>query len=209
MGWLRIERVTWAERALWAALVVGSIAPTALRPGAEGVARAYVTAVDQGDVDAALELTAEDFVLGPMLGGRVYGREAVRDALEYRAALNERWQVIGWEYDRRQREVHAELMVISDAWDLVGSRPRVDMVLVVRDGRLLAELVRTGGREARRDLRPFLRWASVERPRELAVVWQEGRPVRNPEAARHLLELLREWKAAREPLADGSESPQG
>jgi hypothetical protein len=209
MGSLRIERVTWAERALWAALVVVSIAPTALRPGAEELVRAYLAAVDRGDVDAALELTARDFVLRPVLGEFVYGRETVRDALEYRVALNERWRVIGWEYDRRQREVHAEFLVTSDAWDLVGSRPTVGVVYVVRDSRLLIERVRTGAREARRDLRPFLDWASVERPRELAVVWRDGRPLRNPEAARHLLALLREWRAVREPLADGAESPQG
>jgi hypothetical protein len=208
MGWLRIERVTWPERALWVALVVGSLAPTALRPGAEEMALAYIEAIDRGDVDAALELTAPGFVMRDVLGGYVYG-SAVRDALEYRAALNERWLVLAWEYDWRRREVHAQLQVTSDAWELVGSRPRVTVIFVMRDGRLLLEGVRTGRKEARRDLRPFLAWASAERPRELAVVWQESGPVRDREAAEGLLELLRAWKADREPLADGVESSQG
>jgi hypothetical protein len=208
MAWLRIERVTWPERALWVALVVGSLAPTALRPGAEELALAYVAAINRGDAEAAMEVIGRDFVMRDVLGGYVYG-PAVRDALEYRAALNERWRVLAWEYDRRQREVHAQLQVTSDAWELVGSSPTVGMVYVVRDGQLLLERVRTGAREARRDLRPFLQWASAERPRELAVVWQDGKPVRNPAAAQRLLKLLREWKAAREPLAEGTESREG
>ena len=208
MAWLRIERVTWPERALWVALVVGSLAPTALRPGAEELALAYVAAINRGDVEAAMEVIGRDFVMRDVLGGYVYG-PAVRDALEYRAALNERWRVLAWEYDWRQREVHAQLQVTSDAWEQVGSSPTVGMVYVVRDGQLLLERVRTGAREARRDLRPFLQWASAERPRELAVVWQDGKPVRNPAAAQRLLKLLREWKAAREPLAEGTESREG
>jgi hypothetical protein len=208
MAWLRIERVTWPERALWVALVVGSLAPTALRPGAEELALAYVAAINRGDVEAAMEVIGRDFVMRDVLGGYVYG-PAVRDALEYRAALNERWRVLAWEYDWRQREVHAQLQVTSDAWELVGSSPTAGMVYVVRDGQLLLERVRTGAREARRDLRPFLQWASAERPRELAVVWQDGQPVRNPAAAQRLLKLLREWKAAREPLAEGTESREG
>jgi hypothetical protein len=208
MAWLRIERVTWPERALWVALVVGSLAPTALRPGAEELALAYVAAINRGDAEAAMEVIGRDFVMRDVLGGYVYG-PAVRDALEYRAALNERWRVLAWEYDWRQREVHAQLQVTSDAWELVGSSPTAGMVYVVRDGQLLLERVRTGAREARRDLRPFLQWASAERPRELAVVWQDGKPVRNPAAAQRLLKLLREWKAAREPLAEGTESREG
>ncbi|CAN5893213.1 hypothetical protein BH20GEM1_BH20GEM1_13830 [soil metagenome] len=155
MGWLRIERVTWAERALWAVLVAGSIAPTALRPGAEQLALAYVEAIDRGDVDAALEVTARDFVMRDVLGGYVYGL-AVRDALEYRAG-----------------------------------NPKVTMVFVMRDGQLVLERVRTGARDAGRDLRPFLRWAAAERPRELAAVWVEGHPVRSAAAVGRLLELLR------------------
>jgi len=208
MAWLRIEQVTWPERALWVALVVGSLAPTALRPGAEELALAYVAAINRGDVEAAMEVIARDFVMRDVLGGYVYG-PAVRDAFEYRAALNERWQVLAWEYDWRQREVHAQLLVTSDAWELLGSRPRVTVIFVLRDGKLLLERVRTGRKEARRDLRPFLAWASAERPRELAAVWQEGGPVRDAEAAKGLLELLRAWEADREPLADGVESSQG
>jgi hypothetical protein len=179
-----------------------------LRPGAEELALAYVAAINRGDAEAAMEVIGRDFVMRDVLGGYVYG-PAVRDALEYRAALNERWRVLAWEYDWRQREVHAQLQVTSDAWELVGSSPTVGMVYVVRDGQLLLERVRTGAREARRDLRPFLQWASAERPRELAVVWQDGKPVRNPAAAQRLLKLLREWKAAREPLAEGTESREG
>ena len=209
MAWLRIERLTWAERALWVALIVGSVAPTALLPGAEDVVRAYLAAVDGGDIDAALALTSHDFVLGPPLGGYVRGSEAVRNALEYRAALNERWRVIDWEDDASQGQVHAVFLVTNDAWELVGSRPVLGVVYLVRDDRLLLERVYSGGHEARRELRSFLQWASAERPRDLAAVWQEGRPVRDPEAAPALLELLRAWKADRDPLADDGESSQG
>jgi hypothetical protein len=209
MGWLRIERVTWPERALWVALIVGSITPFALRPGAEDVVRAYLAAVDRGDTDAALALMSHDFVLGPPLGGYVRGPEAVRNALEYRAALNERWRVVDWEHDAPQGQVNAVFLVTNDAWELVGLRPILGVAYLVRDDRLLLERVYSGGHEARRQLRPFLLWASAERPRELAAVWREGRPVRDPEVAAGLLQLLRAWKADSEPLADGVESSQG
>ena len=208
MAWLRIERVTWAERALWVVLVVGSIAPTVLRPGAEELALAYVAAIEHGDVDAALEVVARDFVMRDVLGGYVYGL-AVRDALEYRAALHERWQILAWEYDWRQREVQAEILVTSDSWELVGSRPRLSVLFVMRDGEILTERVRTGAREARQGLRPFLHWAAAERPGELAAVWFDGHPVRTAEAATRWLALLRAWRADGKPLADGLESPQG
>jgi hypothetical protein len=103
MGWLRIERGTWAERALWAALVVVSIAPVALQPQAEEVARAYVAAVDRGDVDAALELTAERFLLNPQLDSTLYPRPQARLVLEWRAALHERWRIVSWRYNSTQR----------------------------------------------------------------------------------------------------------
>lgn len=208
MAWLRIERVTWPERALWVALVLAFLAPTALRPGAEELALAYVAAINRGDVEAALEVVGPDFVMQDLLGGPVYG-PAVRDALEYRAALNERWQLLAWDYDWRQRQARAQIEVTSDVWELVGSRPRVIVLFVMRDGSLLLERARMGREEARRELRPFLAWAAAERPRDLADVWREGSPVRHPEAAEVLLELLRAWRADRDPLADGVESPQG
>ena len=90
-------------------------------------------------------------------------------------------------------------LVTSDAWEVVG----------LRELRPFLERVHSGGHEARRELRPFLQWASAERPRELAAAWREGRPVRHPEAAARWLALLRAWRADREPLADGLESSQG
>lgn len=208
MGWIRIERVTWAERALWAALVLVSIAPVVLQPSAEEVARAYVAAVDRGDVDAALDLTTTDFVLRPLLGGYYYRREAARPVFEWRAALHERWRVVSWDYNSAEREVHADLEITNDAWMLAGSRPLVEVVLVVRDGRILTETIRTGEKELGRDLKPFLVWASAERPQELARAWRRKGPLRRADAAARLLELLREWRAARE-VAAGPSQGQG
>ena len=127
---------------------------------------------------------------------------------EWREAI-ERWWVVDWEHDAPQGQVNAVFLVTNDAWELLGLRPVLGVVYLVRDDRLLLERVYSGGHEARRELRPFLLWASAERPRDLAAVWREGRPVRDPEAAAALLELLRAWKANREPLADGRESSQG
>lgn len=207
MGRLRIERVTWTERALWAALVLVSIAPVALQPKAEDVARAYVAAVDSGDVDAALELTSEAFVLNPELDQRLYKRPQARQVLEWRAALNERWRVVSWRYNSVQREVHAIVEITNDAWMLLDCRPVVEIVLVVRSGHLTVEQARIESKDLRRSLRPFLEWASTDRPAELNMVWRRPGPRWGAEPARGLLDLLREWRTVRE-VADDPEREQ-
>src|SRR5688572_22218521 len=117
MSWIRRDRVTWAERALWAALVAAAIAPVALQPDAEEVARAYVAAVDQGNVEAALALTAERFVLNPELDGRLLRKPEARGVLEWRAVLHERWRTVSGRYEPPQREGHPEVGIISGPWD--------------------------------------------------------------------------------------------
>ena len=206
MGWFRIERVTWVERALWTAFVVASVAPVALQPGDEEVARAYVAAMNRGDVDAALDLTTTDIVLRPALGGYYYRRESVRQVLEYRAALNERWRVLAWDYNGQ--EIYADMEVTNDAWTLVNLRPTISVVLVVRNGRLLAETTRSAPDSMGRALEPFLVWASAQRPRALDLVWQAGRPVWRADSAKWLVRLLREWRAAREAVDGASAREQ-
>jgi hypothetical protein len=208
MGWLRIERVTWAERALWTALVLVSIAPTALQPAPEAVARAYVEALNRGDVDAALELTDEDFVLNPELDSSLSRRPQARQVLEWRAALNERWRILSWRYNSSQREVHAVVEITNDAWMLIDSRPVVEVVLVIRTGYLIVEQARIESKELRRALRPFLEWASADRPAELGRVWRDRGPRWGADPARGLLALLREWRATRE-VAEDTKSGQG
>jgi hypothetical protein len=197
VGWIRIERVTWAERILWVALVAAAIAPVALVPGAEEVALAYVAAVDQGDVEAALALTAERFFLNPDLDRPLYEKPQARGVLEWRAALRERWRVVSWAYNPVQREVHTVVEISNDAWEILDCRPVVEVVLVVRNGELIVEQARTESRELRRALAPFLEWASAERPEELNRVWGETAPRWDAASARGLLALLHEWRAAR------------
>lgn len=208
MTWFRIERVTWAERALWLGLVLGSVAPLALRPAPEAVMRAYVEAVNRGDPDAALGLTGTDFVLRPSLGGQYRRRDEVRGVLEYRAALHERWGVVDWEYDPVDREVHALVEVTNDAWEVLRIRPQVEVVLVVRNTRLILEQPRADSRELIRALEPFLAWAAAERPRELARVWYGGQPVRRKDAARRLVALLAAWRAETAPVAERAPEEQ-
>ena len=202
MGWFRRERVTWAERAVWAGLVLGTVAPLVLQPAPEAVARAYVDAVDGGDVDAALDLTSTDFVVRPLGGGYYYQGEGARPVFGYRAALHERWRVLTWEFDPEDREVHALVEVTNDAWTLLGVTPRVELVLVVRDSRLILERPRTDSRELRSALDPFLTWAAAERPEDLARVWSRGQPVHRPEAARWLVGLLEAWRAEGQPAPE-------
>ena len=197
MGWIRIERVTWAERVLWVALVAAAIAPVALMPGAEEVALAYVAAVDQGDVEGALALTAERFVLNPELDHPLYEKPQAEGVLEWRAALHERWRVVSWAYNPVQREVHTVVEISNDAWEIIDCRPVVEVVLVVRNGELIVERARVESRELRRALEPFLAWAEAERPAELDRVWGETAPRWDAESARGLLALLQEWRAAR------------
>lgn len=197
MGWIRIERVTWAERALWVALVAAAIAPVALMPDAEEVARAYIAAVDEGNVEEALALTAERFVLNPELDRPLYQKPEAQGVLEWRAALHERWRVVSWEYNRVQREVHTVVEITNDAWEVLDCRPVVEVVLVIRNGELIVEQARVESRELRRALRPFLEWAAAERSAELGRVWGEVAPRWDAESARGLLALLSEWREAR------------
>lgn len=210
MSWIRIDRVTWAERALWAALVAAAIAPVALMPGAEEVVRAYVAAVNRGDVDAAMELTGPETVLRPVLGGGFYRGPEIRPVLEWRAALDERWRVVSWRPDSRQREVHALLEVSNRAWTVMDRRPVVQSIFVVREGRIrLDSALGGGGRELRPALRPFLQWALEERPEELGRIWQDGHLVFGADAARDLTRLLQEWRAARPGVAEEPSRGQG
>ena len=197
MGWIRIDRVSWAERALWVALVAAAIAPVALMPGAEEVALAYVAAVDQGDVQAALALTAEQFFLNPDLDRPFYGKAQARGVLEWRAALRERWRVVSWRYNPLQREVHTVVEISNDAWEILDIRPVVEVVFVVRNGELIVEQARIESRELRRALEPFLEWAAAERPAELDRAWGEMAPRWDSASARRLLALLGEWREAR------------
>jgi hypothetical protein len=207
LNWIRIDRVTWAERALWTALVAAAIAPVALKPSIDEVARAYVDAINRGDVDAALAVTASEIVIRPFLGSEHRGAEGARQVLEYRAALNERWRVFSWE--DTGKEVHAGVEVTNDAWVLLGAHPRMTVILVVRNGVLMYELARTEHRPIRRALRPFLRWAEEERSVELGAVWRDGELVWHAEAASPLLALLREWRAAESGVADQPSRGQG
>lgn len=214
MELIRWERVTWAERAVWAGLVLGSVTPLLLQPAPEAVARAYVEAVDRGDVDAALDLTSTDFVLRSWGGGYYYRREKARPVLEYRAALHERWRVVAWEYDPEDHAAYAGIEVTNDAWDLVGIRPRLELVLVLRGSRLILEQPRADPKELRRAFDPFLAWAAAERPAELARVWVRGQPLQGADAARELVALLEAWRAEgmpapeRKPVAERRQGRQ-
>ena len=210
MGWIRIDRVTWAERALWVASVAAAIIPVALIPGAEEVARAYIAAVNSGDVDAAMDLTGPDTVLRPVLGGGFYRGEEIRPVLEWRAALGERWRVVSWRPDSRHREVHAELEISNRAWTLAGLRPVVRSVFVVRQGRIRLDSALGGAsRELRPALRPFLQWTFEERPEELGSIWQDRHLVFGVEAARDLTRLLEAWRAAGQGVAEEPSTGQG
>jgi len=208
MAWIRIERVTWAERALWAAFVAVSVAPVALQPTPEEIARSYVAAINRGDVDAALAVTTTDVVIRPVLGGYHYRREEARKVLQWRATLNERWRAVSWVYDPRDREVHGRFEVTNDAWRLIAPPPTMEIVLVMREGAVLMEGIRTGAQDLRRPLRPFLDWAGVERPLALGRVWRNGRPVLDEEAAGRLLDLVRAWRAAEGTVAEATARAQ-
>ena len=208
MGWIRIERVTWAERVVWVALVAAAIAPVALKPSVDEVARAYVDAINREDIDAAMAVTGTELVMRPLLGGEYRGAREARQVLEYRAALNERWRVLSWM--DTGKEVHAGVQVRNDAWTLVGINPRIEVILVVRNGRLLFELARADDTPIRSALQPFLQWAAEKRSRELGSVLRErGRFLWHPDAARQLLALLGEWRTAEAGVAEQPSQEQG
>lgn len=207
MGWIRIDRVTWAERGLWVALVAAAIAPVALMPDPEDVARDYVAAIGRGDVEAALALTGERFYVNPELDGRLLRGDDARGVLAWRAALQERWRPLSWDYNPVQREVHTVVEITNDAWELIGVRPVVEVVLVVRSGKLIVDQARVESRELRVALTPFLEWAAAERPAELGGVWRERGPRWSADAAGGLLALLREWRGGAPGVAD--EPPRG
>lgn len=209
MGWIRSDRVTWAERGLWVVVVAAAIAPVALMPDPEDVARDYVAAIGRGDVEAAVALTGERFYLNPELDGRLLRMPEALGVLEWRAALNERWRPLSWRYNPAQREVHTVVEITNDAWEQIGTRPVVEVVLVVRSGELVVEQARVESRELRIALAPFLAWAAAERPAELGRVWRERGPRWDGVAAGGLLALLREWRGGGPGVADEPSRGQG
>lgn len=209
MGWLRIDRVTWAERALWAALVTVAAAPVALMPHPEEVARDYVAAVARGDIEAAVALTGERFFLNPELDGRQLRMPEARGVFEWRAALNERWRMISWTYDPEDGEVKTVVEITNDAWELLGCRPVVEIVLVARSGEMVVEQARIESPELRSALAPFLAWAGVERRDELDRVWRKRGPRWDAASAGGLLTLLEEWRAEGAGVAERTPRGQG
>lgn len=209
MGWIRIERVTWAERALWTAFVVASLAPVALQPAPEEIARSYVEAINRGDVNAALALTTTDFVIRPVLGGYFYRAEAARNVLEWRAALNERWRILDLAYEEESGMVRIRFELENDAWRVLGPPIVLEGVLAMRGRRVLSETVGPGGRgDLGTALEPFLAWAGEERPLTLGRVWRNRQPIRSEEAAGRLLDLVRAWRAATGPVAEAPAAAQ-
>ena len=104
--------------------------------------------------------------------------------------------------------MHLLAEVTNDAWEVLGIRPRVEIVLVVRNSRLIVEQPRADSRELKRALEPFLAWAAAERPRELAQVWYGGQPLRREDAAPRLVALLTEWRAAGGRVAERARGQQ-
>lgn len=208
MRGLRIERVTWVERGLWAALIGAVVAPLAFRPAPAEVVGRYVEAMGRGDVDGMLDLVGEDVVVFPSLGGGYFGRERARLVLEYRAGLRERWRVLEWRDGSGAGQVGAVIEARNDVGSRLGVRPRTEVLFTVRGSRLAAEFLLDDSRSLRRALRPFLAWAAEHRPRELARVWAHDRPIRSADAARRLVALLDEWRAPGPPVAAPAEPEQ-
>jgi hypothetical protein len=203
MAHVRMDRVTWVERVLWIASIVIILVLLALQPSPEEIALGYVNAINNGDLEGALAMTSDDVVLQLILGGYIYGKEQARPALEWRTALDERLRVLSWSYHPDAKEVHTEVEITNDAWDVLGIRPQTKITLVVRGRTLRADVARSDARPLRRSLEPFLAWAAENRQTEFARVWSNRQPIRTAEAARGLLKLLHEWRESRDHSVDG------
>ena len=193
------------SRRMWvgvmaAALIVGVVLPLAAGEESERTClkcrvKALVGAMRAGDVDRSLSYLAEDFELRDAAGRQRMDRGAMRDVLQWDAALNGKmaFSALEWEDDT----VSGEFTETNDLYELLGMEPRRYRIEFHFNGDLIREQVYevldSDGPSMRQALEPFLEWASAGHATDLDEIYPGGRFVYTASTANRWVELLQAW----------------
>lgn len=194
---------------LTAAVTVPTCAPDpeAGRVGSSpsGVVRAFLGELGRHDAEGALALLHEDFTFRSADGSVLADRRAMRTILAWDAAAEGRVEI------RELREegevVRARLRETNRFTELLELDPwLVEATFVVRDGRIVEEVVReivdegpTFTRRFEAALGPIVRWAEENRPADARALFEDGRLARyDGPTARRLLRVIEAYLEERE-----------
>lgn len=172
----------------------------------EEVVRAFFDALSRSDLEAAMALVGEDFVLRQASGTYTADREALTKILEWDVAAQGRGEIENLETEGEV--VQVRLREWNRFIELLDLDPfRVELTFVVRDGLIRQEVIRemTGRGPSFTDqfhqaLEPVIEWAARNRPDDVASVFDDGRVSRyDAPTARRLIELLEAYRGEHRP----------
>ena len=187
-------------------LVAGDQAePTCLKCRVKGL----VGAMRAGDVERSMSYLAEDFELRDTAGNQRIDRDAMREVLQWDAALNAKLAFSGleWEGDT----VRGDFSETNDLVDLLGLEARRFKIEYQFNGDLIRrqvyDVLPTDGPSMEQALEPFLEWAKASHADELQAIYPDGRWVYGAAAARGWVELLQAWHADSQVASAGPTLP--
>lgn len=167
--------------------------PTCLKCKIKGL----VGAMRAGDVDRSLSYLAEDFELRDAAGRQRIDRRAMRDVLQWDAALGGKMTFSGLEWEGET--VRGEFTETNELYELLGMEPRRYRIEFHFSGDLISEqiyeVLDSEGLSMTQALEPFLDWAREGHAADLDAIYPDGRIVHSASAAKRWVELLRAWRA--------------
>jgi hypothetical protein len=194
-----VHQAIVSKPGLWAmGAVVACVAPILVGCGSSPAARygAYEQAVNRGDIPAAMDIVADDFVFTGRGGEAVGGRADLQRDLERGAVFGRKLS----SEDRRVRN-GALHMIVTDRsayYQLLGMEPRQYRLAVeVEGGKISAMTVGENlseGPTEREALPAFLTWARGQRRAEISKIYPVDRSENGTESGRIWLELLQLWR---------------
>jgi len=167
--------------------------PTCLKCKIKGL----VGAMRAGDVDRSLSYLAEDFELRDAAGRQRIDRRAMRDVLQWDAALGGKmtFSALEWEGET----VRGEFTETNELYELLGMEPRRYRIEFHFSGDLISEqiyeVLDSDGLSMTQALEPFLDWAREGHTADLDAIYPDGRFAHSASAAKRWVELLRAWRA--------------
>ncbi len=179
-------------------LVAACVLPVAAGCGSAASARygAYEQAVNRGDVAAAMQIVADDFVFRTKTGESVGSRADLQRDLERGVVFGRRLT----SSDRRMRDGMLHLLATdeNEYYRLLGMPPRTyELAVAVDNDRISAMTVgRTisEGPTEREALPPFLAWARGQHRDELNRVYPIDNCASGTESGQVWLDMLRLWR---------------
>jgi hypothetical protein len=165
--------------------------------GAEKVVARYLQAINDHDIDSALDCLADDFELRFAGSSFVMSKEGAAQAIGWDAGANGRlaWHVA----DSRGEEVTVHGRESNEFLELVGiGSLRFRSSFQVSDTGIRSQFheVDWDAVPLEAAMKPLLDWAAEHDPDEVAELRPEGRMVYTRESAERWVDLARRWRDA-------------